>query len=142
MACLLKSRGSGSDARGVVVRLLAAPKDQVAILVAGRGNDRRDSSLRHREEAVRMVCRPDRVDCDLRVPVCSVLETDRAGEARSELAVHLALRGPGADRPPGDKVGDVLGRDHVEIFDAGRKPHLGDVEQEAAGDPEAMVDPV
>ena len=82
----------------------------------------------------------DRVDRDLDVAVGAVLEADRHREAGAELAVGLALRGARADRPPGDRVGDVLRRDRVEELAADREAELDHLEQQLAGDPQAGVD--
>ena len=81
-----------------------------------------------------------RVDGDADVAVGAVLEADGAGEAGGELAVDLRLRRAGADRAPGDEVGDVLRRDHVEELAAHRHAHLVEVEQQLAGDAQALVD--
>ena len=82
----------------------------------------------------------DGVDRDLHVAVGSVLEPDRHREPGAELAVRLALARPGADRPPGDGVGDVLRGDRIEELAADQQAHVEDVEQELAGDPQAGVD--
>jgi hypothetical protein len=55
--------------------------------------------------------------------------------------VDLALRRAGADRPPCDQIGDVLGRDHVQVFGAGGQLELVDLEQDAARETKALVDP-
>src|SRR5215468_9833780 len=89
---------------------------------------------------VRSGRRPDGVNGDLHVPVGAVLEAYRARQARCELAVYLALGRAGADRAPGDEVRDVLGRDHVEILGAGGERKLVDLEQDAACEPQALVD--
>ena len=71
-----------------------------------------------------------RVDRDLHVAVGAVLEADRARQAGGELAMDLAFGGARADRAPGDEVGDVLRRGHVEELAAGRQAELVDVEQQ------------
>ena len=48
----------------------------------------------------------------------------------AELAVDLALGRAGADRPPGDRVGDVLRRDRVEELAADRQAEVEDLEQQ------------
>ena len=56
--------------------------------------------------------------------------------------MHLALGRPRADRAPGDQVREVLRRDHVEVFGAGRQVELVDLEQDAAREAQAFVDAV
>jgi hypothetical protein len=102
--------------------------------------DRRRSGVVDPGESVRRRRRPHRVDRDLDVAVGPVLEPDRHREAAGELAVGLALRGAGPDRPPGDAVGDVLGGDRVEELAADRQPRVQHLQQQLAGDPQAGVD--
>ena len=54
--------------------------------------------------------------------------------------MHLALGGTRADGAPGNQVGDVLGRDHVEEFGAGRHAQLIHVPQQLARQAQAVVD--
>ena len=93
----------------------------------------------HAEERVPGRRGPARVHRDLDVSVGAVLEPDRHRQARGELAVDLALGGPGADRAPGHGVRDVLRRDRVQPFAAHRHAERHDVEQEQARDPQAAV---
>ena len=72
--------------------------------------------------------------------VGAVLEADRHRQARAELAVDLALGRAGADRSPGDGVGDVLRRDRVEELAADRQPEVQHLEQQLAGHAQAGVD--
>ncbi len=80
------------------------------------------------------------VDGDLDVAVGAVLEPDRHREAGAELAVGLTLGGAGADRPPADRVGDVLRRDRIEELAADRQAGVEHLQQQLAGDPQAGVD--
>ena len=54
--------------------------------------------------------------------------------------MHLALSGACADGSPTDEAGDVLRRDHVEELGAGGHSHFGQVEEQAAGQAQAVVD--
>ncbi len=54
--------------------------------------------------------------------------------------MHLAFGGACADRAPGHQVGDVLRRDHIEEFNAGRQAQLVDVAQQAARHAQPLVD--
>ena len=56
--------------------------------------------------------------------------------------MHLALCCPGPDGAPAHEVRDVLRGDHIEILNRGRKPHFRDIENQAAGNSEAVVDAV
>ena len=82
----------------------------------------------------------DGVDGDLDGAAGAVLEADRHGEARCELAVDLAFRGARADRAPGDEVGDELRRDRIEEFGARGQAERQHVAEEAARDAQAAVD--
>ena len=72
------------------------------------------------------------VDGDLHAAVGAVLEPDRHRAGRGQLAVHLALRGAGADGAPGDEVGDELRRDRIEELASGRQLESDEIEQQAA----------
>ena len=74
------------------------------------------------------------------LPSVPFLNPDRAGQSRRQLAMHLALGRARADRAPGDEVGDVLRRDHVEELGAGGQPEVVDVEQDSPREPQAFVD--
>ena len=54
--------------------------------------------------------------------------------------MHLRLGGARADRAPGDQIGDVLGRDHVEELAAGRQAEFVDLDQHLARDAQAAID--
>ena len=56
-----------------------------------------------------------------------------------KFAVHLALGGARADRPPGDQVGHILRRDDVQVFGAGRHTHAVQVQQQFAREPQALI---
>ena len=128
------------DVGGVVVRAgPAAAQDHVAVLVAGRGHDRgapvgvtpkKTWLLRPTWHASIATCTP---------PSVRVLEADRHRQARGELAVHLALGGPRADRAPGHRVGDVLRADRVEELAAHRQAQVEDVQQQPPGRAQAAV---
>ena len=134
------SAAAASTLCGVVVGGLAAAQDDVAVVVAGGRGDGGAAGLGDREEMVRLAGRFHRVERDADVAVGAVLEADRAGEAGGQLAVDLALGGARADGAPGDEVGEVLRRGHVEEFAAGGQAEIVDVEQQRAGEAQAVVD--
>ncbi len=124
----------------IVIGRLAATQDDVAILVAGGGDDRRMAALGHREEMMRLRRGLDRIDGDLDVAVGAILEADRARQAGRQFAVHLRFGGAGADRTPAHQVGEVLRADHVEELGAGRQADLVDFHQQFARHAQAVVD--
>ena len=77
------------------------------------------------------------VDGDLDVAVGAVLEPDGHRQSRRQLAVHLGLGGPGADRAPRDGVGDVLRAGRLQELASDRQSDVDDVEQQLAGDAQA-----
>jgi len=135
-------RGNGrAYVFGAVVRaVVAAAQDEVAVFVAVGGDDGGMPQFGDGEEAVNRLRRGDGVNGDLHVAVGAVFEADRAGEAGGELAVYLAFSGARADCAPADEVGDVLRQDHIEVFDCGRYPFFGGIEQQFAPDAQAVVD--
>jgi hypothetical protein len=126
--------------RGRVVRAAAAaPQDDVRVYVAacrhhGGGSCRRDT-----EEGVPGSRGAARVDRDLNVAVCAVLEPDRHRQAGRDLPVHLALGRASPDRPPGHGVGDVLRRDRVQPLTAHRHAQAQDVDEQPASGSQAAV---
>ena len=122
-----------ADARRVVVGAArSSAQDDVAVGIAARRDDAGQALLGDADEAVRMGCRAHRIDGDLDAALGSVLEAHRHGEPRGELAVDLALGRSRPDRPPGDQVGDELGRDRVEELASGRQSEADQIEQQAA----------
>src|SRR5271156_991352 len=89
---------------------------------------------------MRMACRENGFNRDLYVAGGTVLEADRTGEPGGKLAVDLALGCTRADGSPAYEVGDILGRNHVEEFGAGRHAHLGKIEEEAACNTQSVTD--
>ena len=71
------------------------------------------------------------------VPFLNPTAQERSG---SQLAMHLAFRGAGADRAPADQIGNVLRRNHVEILDASRHSKVIESEQELTADAQAVID--
>ena len=98
------------------------------------------TALGHRQKVVRRRGGLDRVHGDLHVAVGAVLEPDGTRQSGRELAVNLAFRRAGADRAPGDEVGDVLRRDHVEVFGPRGQIELVDLEQDAPCEAQPFVD--
>ncbi len=112
----------------------------MGVAVAGGGGDGGAALLGDRQEMVGLSRREHRVHRDLHVAVGPVLEADRAGEARGQLAVDLAFRGPGADRAPGHEVGDVLRRHHVQELAGRRQPQGVHVDQQPPRQAQPVVD--
>jgi hypothetical protein len=74
------------------------------------------------------------------VAVGAVLEADRHREAGGELAMHLAFRGPGADRHPRREIGNVLRNLRIEKLRRRGHAHVVDVEQQPPGEAQPLVD--
>src|ERR1035437_6963586 len=132
--------GFGDAIGGVVDRAAASAQDDVAIGISLSDEDGRLAGFGEAEEGMGVGGGEDGVDGDLYVAGGAVLESHRAGDAADQLAVDLALGGARADGPPTDEAGDVLGRDHVEEFGSGGDAHLGQVEEQMAGEAQAVVD--
>ena len=81
-----------------------------------------------------------RIDGDGDAPVGRVFETGWYREGGRKFSVNLRFRRPCANRPPGDEIGGVLGRDGVQKLAAGRQSQLGYVEKKRACDPQPLVD--
>ncbi len=81
-----------------------------------------------------------RVDGDLDVAVGAVLEADRHRESGGQVAMHLALGGARADRPPAHGIGDELRRDRVEELAAGRQTQGDHVQQQPPRQTQPLVD--
>ena len=89
---------------------------------------------------VRVAGGADGIDGDFEVAVGAVFKAHGAGKAAGQLAVHLAFGGARADGAPGNQVGIILRRDHVEKFGGGRHAHVVEGEQQAARLAQAEVD--
>ena len=127
-------------ARGVIVGLGPAAQNHMAVVVAIGGNNGRVPAFGDRKKMMRLARSLDRVHRNPDIAVGAVLESNRTGQPRGKLAVHLRLRGARADRAPAHQVGDVLRRDHVEVLHPGRHAQLIDVEQHVARQAQALVD--
>src|SRR5213592_2404893 len=89
---------------------------------------------------MRMPRCPYRIHSHLQTAVRTILESDRTGQSRGELTVHLAFRSARSDRAPTDDVGYVLRRDHVEIFDTRGNTDVVQFEQQLPGDLQSVID--
>ena len=65
--------------------------------------------------------------------------TGRRQSAR-HLPVGLRFGGAGADRRPGDELGEVLRHDRIERFGARRQPELGHVQKQLAREQDPLLD--
>ena len=140
--CGRKARAEIADVIGAVIRPgpRAAAENHVAGVVAGRVRNRGHALLGHGRKPVRRPGRQHRVDRGLGRPVGGVLEPDGHRQPRRELTMHLALRGTRADRHPRGQVGDVLRDLRIEKLGGRRQPHIVDVEEQLAGEPQPLVD--
>ena len=132
--------GLGDAFGGVVDRAAAAAQDDVGVRISLGDEDGRLAGFGEAEKGVGVGRGEDSVDGDLHVAGGAVFEAHRAGDAGDQLAVNLAFGGARADGSPTDEAGDVLGGDHVEEFGSGGHAHLGQVEEQMAGQSQAVVD--
>ena len=139
-AGFLQVVAGGIDVGLVVVGLLAATQDHVAVRVAFGVHDGDMAALVHRQEVVAARCRLDRVGSNLQVAVGTILEADRGRQAAGQFAVDLAFGGACTNRAPGDQVADVLRGDHVQELAAGRQVQAVDVDQQLTRNAQALVD--
>src|SRR5699024_693958 len=128
---------------GVFRRIIGrfpAPPDDGAVFVSTSGNNGRVPPLGYRQEVMRLGSRLDGINGDANAAAGTVLEPYRAGKPRSQLTVDLTFGRACANGSPGHQVGDVLGRDHVEVFATCGQAHGVDVNQQFSGGSQALVD--
>ena len=119
---------------------LAAAQHDMAVGVATRADDRDLTGMVDAQEVVAVGHGLQGIDGDIQRAVGTVLEADRARQARGHLAVGLGFGGTGADGGPADAVLKVLRGDRVEGFGGQRQAHLGQFDQQAARDVQAFLD--
>src|SRR5260221_11006886 len=81
-----------------------------------------------------------RVHRNAYVTARAVLEPDRTGEPRRELAVRLTLGRARTNRGPADEIADILRRDGIDELGRGRHAHAVDLEQQLPRQPQAIID--
>lgn len=129
------------DALGVVVgALLAAAQDDEAVGVADGADNGDDTGLGDGEEVVGVLDRADGVDGDVEGAVGAVLEADGEGETGCQLAVDLRFSSACADGAHGETVGQELRRDGVQHLAGDGHALVGEVDEELARGPQALVD--
>ena len=89
---------------------------------------------------VRMRCRLHRVGGDAHISVGPILEADRARKSGSEFTVNLAFGCTCADCGPGNQIGYVLGRRHIEELCRRRQTKIVHGGKHVAGETQALVD--
>src|SRR5678815_4803527 len=95
--------------------------------------------LGYRKEMMRRVGRADRIERDSDVAIGAVFESNRARQTRSKLPVNLTLGSAGANGAPGDEIGEILRRNHVEELAACRHAVLVKLEQQVTGDLQPFI---
>src|SRR5918996_2774183 len=80
--------------------------------------------LGYRQEMMRRLRRANGIDRDSDVAIGAVFEADWTREAGVKFTVYLALGRARADGAPRHEIGEVLRRNHVEKFGAGRHAAL------------------
>ena len=133
-------RGFGDALGSIVDRSAATAQDDVGVGISSGDEDGRLAGFGEAEKSVGVSGGEDGVYGDLHVAGGAVFEADGAGDATDQLTMDLALGGSRSDGSPTDEAGDVLGRYYVEEFGSGGHAHLGQVEEQMAGEAETVVD--
>lgn len=132
---------SGLDVLGSVVwSRVATAEDDVAGVVAAGVDNGGDALLCDREEVVVHGGGADGVDGNVDVAVGAVFEAHGDRKTRGELTVDLRFRGAGTDGAPRDEITNVLRGNRVEEFDGRGDARLVEVNEEATGRTQALVD--
>src|SRR5258708_1443344 len=141
-ACITKEAYSLLNMDAAIVRATprSSAQDEVTIRISGGLKNSGMSLLGQRSKPVRMSGGLDGINCDLKITVRAIFETDRHGQAACELAMDLAFGGARSDRAPAYKVGVVLSENRVEKLGADRQFQRSDVAQQATGESKARVD--
>ena len=77
------------DVSRVVVGSLAATQNDMAVFIAGCGDNRRVAGLGDGKKMMWRLRGADGVDGDADIAIGAVLEADRAGKSGGEFSVHL-----------------------------------------------------
>lgn len=129
------------NALGVVVGALgAAAENDEAVIIADSADNGDDARLGDGQEVVGVLDRANGVNGDAEGAIGAVLEADGEGQARGKLAVQLALGRPGAHGTHAQQIGQELRRDCVQHLARDGHATLGQVDEELARYPEALVD--
>ena len=129
----------GHGHRIVVGLAAAATQHHVGIGVALGGGERHPAVRVDAQETVRMLDAEHGVDRHIQAAVGAVLEAHRAGQAGGHFPVGLGFGGTRADRRPGDQILYVLRGGRVERLGGRRQAQLGHVEQQLAGNVQAVL---
>ncbi len=112
----------------------------MAVRIPRGFEDRRRALLGQRWKEVFLPRREYGLHRDLHVAVGAILDADGHRQARSQLAMHLALGSSRTDRAPAHEVGIKLTQCRVEEFRSGRQPHLRDIGEQLAREAKPLVD--
>ena len=136
----LQVSGCGIHTGSVVIRAFTAPQNDMAVLIAGGGENRRIAVFRHGQEMVWSARRANGINGDFNGAVGGVFETDRTRQARCQFSVDLTFRGARTNGTPCNQVGNILRRNQVQVFGGGRHAHFVDIGQELPCQAQALVD--
>ena len=141
---LAQKRASSLDGFSVVVGagLATAPKNDVAVFVAGGLEEGRDALLGDGREPVRLLGSDDGVDGALDVAFGGVFEADGHRESAAEFAVDLTFGGSGADGDPTGYVRDVLGELEIEVLGSGGQAESIEIDQQLSSGAKTLIDVV
>ena len=110
------------------------------VLVASRHHNRGHALFGHAHELVRIGGGKHGINGDLDVTIRAVLEANRHGKSRGQVAVHLALGRARPDGTPRHSISDELRGDGIEELAAGREAQRHHIQQELARHGQPFVD--
>lgn len=123
-----------------VSALGAAAENDEAVLVAACPCDSGETLLGHTHEVVLCGSAANGVNSHGQPAIGAVLEANGEGQTRCKLAVQLGLCCAGTDGAEGDQISEELGGDGVEHLGGDGHAGGGEVDEELAGDTQALVD--
>ncbi len=134
-------RGHGCfHAGGIEIRpRVAAPQDEVAIGIAGRGDHHGPAVERDGRKAVRLRRHHDGVHRRLQLAAGRILEPQRGRQRRGHLPMQRAFGGARADGAPAQQLGVVLRRNQIENFRSGWNAQTRAFHQQASSLEQTLV---
>ncbi len=93
-----------------------------------------------RQEAVRCPCSVDCINRHFDGAIGSVFKTNRAGQTRCQLAVHLRFCCSCPNRAPAHQIGEILWGDHIEEFTRSRQSAVVDIQQQFTRNAQPIID--
>lgn len=129
------------DVLSIEVGTTGSPtENDKAVWVTSSLGDSSKTLLGDAHEVVLGSSRSNGINSDSQRAISSVLEADREGETRGELAMKLGLGGTCSNGAKGDEVSEELWGDGVQHLGSNWHAHGGEVAEELAGNAKTLVD--